>query len=113
MFGLPRRLACCAALALATGLSCDESTSDDGGRPDSLALPDVAAVPDANLVPDVRPGDAAAETSADLPPGACASGSCAPECFRAVNCVAVCGGPVTYCGCCSCAAGSIDTFTCS
>lgn len=64
--------------------------------------------------PDTDGGEAAdAGTDAGAPPGpACAAGPCPPECFRAVSCVAVCGGPVIDCGCCGCAEGSIDSITC-
>jgi hypothetical protein len=32
------------------------------------------------------------------------------ECLRAYQCVAVCGGPVIYTGCCACVAPLFDTF---
>jgi hypothetical protein len=35
-----------------------------------------------------------------------------PECFRAVVCVAECGGPVLQSGCCPCPEGSFDDITC-
>lgn len=35
-----------------------------------------------------------------------------PECFRAVVCVAECGGPVLQSGCCACPEGSFDDITC-
>lgn len=49
-----------------------------------------------------------------IPPGECnlASPSCESLCIRPVSCVRECGGPATECGCCSCAAGSIDDITC-
>ncbi len=38
---------------------------------------------------------------------------CPPTCFRAITCVKECGGPETACGCCPCAAGSMDAIGCS
>jgi hypothetical protein len=35
-----------------------------------------------------------------------------PECFRAVVCVAECGGPVLSSSCCPCPEGSFDNITC-
>ena len=35
------------------------------------------------------------------------------ECFRAVNCVAYCGGPVLISGCCACATGTMDQAECT
>jgi len=34
------------------------------------------------------------------------------ECFRAVECVASCGGPVLKSGCCPCDAGTFDRIQC-
>ncbi len=41
------------------------------------------------------------------------STSCPLECFRAINCVAVCGGPVLSSGCCACGTGTFDDITCT
>jgi hypothetical protein len=41
------------------------------------------------------------------------STSCLAECFRPINCVAVCGGPVLSSGCCACGAGTFDNVTCT
>lgn len=39
--------------------------------------------------------------------------SCAiTECFRAVQCVAKCGGPVLQSGCCPCPSGTFDSIAC-
>src|SRR5512141_2639316 len=35
------------------------------------------------------------------------------ECFRNVECVAECGGPVLRSSCCPCAAGTFDRIQCS
>lgn len=35
------------------------------------------------------------------------------ECFRAVNCVKVCGGAVLQSGCCPCPEGTFDDLVCS
>ncbi|HMJ12633.1 MAG TPA: hypothetical protein VK524_14520 [Polyangiaceae bacterium] len=35
-----------------------------------------------------------------------------PECFRAVNCVAECGGPILSSSCCPCPKGTFDNITC-
>jgi hypothetical protein len=35
------------------------------------------------------------------------------ECFRNVDCVAQCGGPVLKSGCCPCAAGTFDSIQCA
>jgi hypothetical protein len=43
-----------------------------------------------------------------VPPAACDI----PECFRAVECVAECGGPILSSGCCPCAEGTVDSITC-
>lgn len=37
---------------------------------------------------------------------------CPPECFRAVNCVEVCGGPSISNGCCPCVAPAFDDIKC-
>jgi hypothetical protein len=34
------------------------------------------------------------------------------ECFRAVECVEECGGPVVQSGCCPCPEGTIDSIDC-
>jgi hypothetical protein len=34
-------------------------------------------------------------------------------CFRAVNCVAVCGGPVLVSSCCACAPPTFDSIQCN
>lgn len=36
-----------------------------------------------------------------------------PECFRAVQCVAECGGPVLSSSCCPCPEGTIDSIQCA
>ena len=41
------------------------------------------------------------------PPGGCESNPC----FRAYECVEMCGGPVVYTGCCPCETGTIDRVT--
>lgn len=46
-------------------------------------------------------------------PGMCNPEACTPTCFRPIRCVTECGGPVTECGCCACAPGSVDTLECS
>ena len=35
-----------------------------------------------------------------------------PECFRAVNCVAECGGPILQSSCCPCPKGTFDDIVC-
>lgn len=35
-----------------------------------------------------------------------------PECFRAVNCVEECGGPILSSSCCPCPDGTFDDITC-
>jgi hypothetical protein len=39
------------------------------------------------------------------------TGGCG-ECFRAIQCVKMCGGPVVQSGCCPCPAGTFDDITC-
>ena len=41
------------------------------------------------------------------------SGGDCGECFRAVNCVKVCGGTVLQSGCCPCPEGTFDDLVCS
>jgi hypothetical protein len=70
--------------------------------------------------PGSKHGDSTGgETSATgTPPASGGSGdSGAPpcqhwECFRAVECVASCGGPVLKSGCCPCDAGTFDRIQC-
>lgn len=66
-------------------------------------------------------------TSADAPAAAdaprrdargAAAGMCNPEactdtCLVAIRCVTECGGPVTECGCCACAPGSVEAASCA
>lgn len=77
----------------------------DAGRFDAGGV-DAGSVPDAGV--DGGPRSDAGPIGA----GECSEGPCPPECFRAYTCVRVCGGPETICGCCPCAAGSIDSITC-
>ncbi len=91
------------------------SAADDAASAadDAASLPDDAAsaADDAASLPDDA-ASAADDASSGPRPGECGRGPCPPECFRAVSCVTVCGGPVTECGCCGCAEGSIDTIAC-
>lgn len=34
------------------------------------------------------------------------------ECFRAILCVEVCGGPIVQASCCDCPSGTFDTLRC-
>ena len=45
--------------------------------------------------------------------GMCNPEACTDTCLVAIRCVAECGGPVTECGCCACAAGSMDAASCT
>ena len=85
------------------------------------AASDADATADAGVPVDARVSDAgggtdggAAVDGGDIPPGECntASDQCRAACVRANECVTVCGGPVTNCGCCPCAAGSRDITSC-
>ena len=89
----------------------DAFGSDMGVLPD--APPDAPpASPDAPLDGGSDVGvDAGADAGAGVPPGVCGP-ACTPTCFRPIDCVTVCGGPVTHCGCCACAPGSMDTLGC-
>jgi hypothetical protein len=64
---------------------------------------------------DTGSTDAAPDTGdASIPPGECVEDAtlCTETCLRPYSCVTVCGGPAVDCGCCPCAAGSIDDITC-
>jgi len=104
------------ALATDTGLHVDAPNVDAPVATDASgdgALDGIGQ--DGSLVgKDAHPG---ADTSVDgedeeVAPDLCSAGPCPPECFRGVSCVRTCGGHVTWCGCCGCAAGSVDTFNC-
>ena len=57
-------------------------------------------------------GDAFTRDTRGALPGMCNPEACTPTCFRNVQCVTECGGPVTECGCCACATGSMDAIGC-
>ena len=61
---------------------------------------------------DAFSADARTRDARAAAPGMCNPEACTPTCFRPIRCVTECGGPVTECGCCECAAGSIDTIGC-
>ncbi len=72
---------------------------------------------DAGVI-DAGAADAGRDAGRDagsVPPGECDTTSplCSTFCLVAVNCVRACGGPVTSCGCCPCAPGSMNAFECS
>ncbi len=127
--------ACDSSSPVGSDAGFDAGPATDGGD-DLDGGDDVDAGDESDAGPEVDAGDAAdagldggpvsdagrdtdggeavdAGADAGAPPApACAAGPCPPECFRAVSCVAVCGGPVIDCGCCGCAEGSIDSITC-
>lgn len=92
------------------------------GRADVAVPPDshndTPSNDDASLATDVVPdgagevAEAAIDGRADIAPGNCSLDQCTPECLDGMACVTACGGPVTWCGCCPCAAGSIRSNTC-
>jgi hypothetical protein len=104
----------------------DDATppGSDAGRRDSGTSGSDAGASDSGTRDAALPGDAATGTDADVRvdsgtdsggvplPGMCNESACTPECFRPYECVTVCGGPATSCGCCQCAEGSIDSITC-
>jgi len=122
------------SLALA-GCPDDTGTTDTGTDPvDAPTTMDVPATVDAPVATDDVPAttdaaladaptedDAPATTDAPalldtrvIPPGECnESEPCPPTCIIANSCVSECGGPVTNCGCCPCAEGSVNVLSCS
>ncbi len=98
-----------AAAPLDAGMRTDGAVGLDAALPaDGGVGVDGGGAGDAGVPVDAGAGADASGAA----PGMCAPGPCPMECFRAVSCVTVCGGPVTPCGCCACAAGSIDTIGC-
>lgn len=89
----------------------DAGSSDAGNASEDAGSSDDAGAEDAGSSSDDA-GSAQDAGHGEIPPGECAPGPCPMECFRAVRCVSECGGPVTECGCCSCAPGSVDAITC-
>ena len=107
------------------------STSDTNATPDAVASPDAFRADDAPSTGEDAPALADAPSPSDpdavvieadggfegdvgsIGPGECdTTVECLPTCFRPIRCVKECGGPVTECGCCPCATGSIDSITC-
>jgi hypothetical protein len=88
----------------------DAPPSDDAATP----IVDDASVRDTGVDTGTSALDtgATARDTGPAAPGMCDATACTPTCFRPITCVTVCGGPVTMCGCCACAAGSVDTSTC-
>lgn len=139
MFALSKRseiLAVVVALLVSCGDSLPKSVGTDAAVPpdlhgeidigsapdipldhDTSGFADTTVNDDASVAPDVVP-EAASEVSVavdgrtDIAFGVCALDKCTPECFEGMACVTACGGPVTWCGCCNCAAGSIRTTSC-
>jgi hypothetical protein len=101
---------------------------DAPAAPDAPALTDAPEALDTNASIDAPsaldapttpsdapvPSDAPARDARGIPPGQCEETSplCAVLCLVTVSCVTECGGPITECGCCPCAAGSISAATC-
>lgn len=117
--GLPACSSTSTPAAVDTGSgSLDSTVPHDSAGSDATAVD--AVVPEDTGSADTAAADTAAtdtgapaqDTGTGTAPGECAPGPCPMECFRPYRCVTVCGGPIQECGCCPCAAGSIDTITC-
>jgi len=65
-----------------------------------------------NVGGDQGQGGAAIGTGGRASGGAVSSGCTLTECFRNVECVVSCGGPVVQSGCCPCPSGSFDSIQC-
>lgn len=123
------------SLVLALLVACSGGIEDtdagrDAGRVEMDAGRDAGELTDAGRDAGAdagEPADAGRDAGADagrdaggqpdaagVPPGECDTTSplCDAPCFRPISCVRACGGPVTECGCCPCATGSIDTIAC-
>lgn len=78
--------------------SMDAPSDDDAPSTDAPVASDVPPMTDTRVIP----------------PGECAdSEPCPPTCLIETSCVTECGGPVTSCGCCPCAPGSVDAMSCT
>lgn len=99
------------------GVATDSGTDIDlGTRTDSGVDVDSGIAVDSGVAVDLGTAldaGAAPDFGGAIPPGVCGAGPCPMECFRAVSCVVACGGPVTSCGCCTCAPGSFDSIGCA
>jgi hypothetical protein len=81
---------------------------------DAPSADDAPVATDAPVADDAPTDTPATVDTRVVPPGECADTEpCPPTCLIATSCVTECGGPVTNCGCCPCAEGSINVGTCT
>lgn len=80
----------------------------DASAEDAFTAADAFSTADAPAAADAPTRDARGAAA-----GMCNPEACTPTCFVAIRCVTECGGPVTECGCCACAPGSMSVASCT